>query len=164
MPKAHLRCAECRRCMQACPGGAITENGFVKEKCIRFYMMGGKPMPEHLRGYVGTGSYGVIGCDICQRVCPGNMKAEALRSAETEFSIEELLVCSQETLARFGALYGRNYAIRNRVIAQAILAAANSGDMKYLPMIEALKSSSSPLLQEYVAWAIEKMTNLQKIY
>ena len=164
VPKTKLDCAACKRCMHACPGGAITEDGFVKEKCIRYYMMSGKAMPEHLRPYVGNGSYSVIGCDICQRVCPGNERMEKKRGEDAAFSLEELLICTPETLERFGALYGRNYANRNRIIAQAVLATANSGDMRYLPMIEALKDSPSALVREHVVWAIEKMTNLQKIY
>ena len=164
VPAAKLACASCKRCMQACPGGAITEEGFVKEKCIRYYMMSGKAMPEQLRPYIGKGSYGVIGCDICQRVCPGNVRMEEQRGEDTAFLLEELLVCTPETVERFGALYGRNYANRNRIIAQAVLAAANSEDMRYLPMIEALEDSPSALVREHVTWAIEKMTNLQKIY
>ena len=162
-----LSCDTCGRCMKACPGGAITKDGFVKENCIRFYMMSGKPMPEHLRPFIGAqgGSYAAIGCDICQRVCPGNSKMEAMRGAdEAGFSIMELLECTKETLERFGAMYGRNYAIRNRVIAQALLAAGNSGDPKYLPLIRQLKASPSPLVSEYAAWAEEKMTKLPKIY
>lgn len=165
--KALLSCKDCKRCMKNCPGGAITEDGFIKERCIRFYMMSGKPMPEHLRPYIGAqdGSYAIIGCDICQRVCPGNKMMEDKRlPADDAFTMEELLDPSGEVLEHFGALYGRNYAIRNRIIAQALLAAGNSGDMKYLPRIRALKESPSPLVREHAAWAEEKMTNLQKIY
>lgn len=165
--KAVLQCETCGRCMQSCPGGAITKDGFVKENCIRFYMMSGKPMPEHLRSYIGvqSGSYAAIGCDICQRVCPGNHAMEAQRGEDqTAFTIDELLECSAETLERFGTMYGRNYAIRNRIIAQALLAAGNSKDARYLPAIRALKEAPSPLVQEYAAWAEEKMTELPKIY
>lgn len=165
--KAQLSCAACQRCMKACPGGAITENGFVKEKCIRFYMMSGKPMPEHLRPYIGVkgGSYAIIGCDLCQRVCPGNKTMEDMRKpAGNDFTLEEMLDPTAEILEQFGALYGRNYAIRNRIIAQALLAAGNSGDIKYLPKILQLKESPSPLVREHALWAEEKMKNLQKIY
>ncbi|MBR5231910.1 MAG: epoxyqueuosine reductase [Clostridia bacterium] len=166
--QATLSCESCKRCMSACPGGAITANGFVKEKCIRFYMIGGKSMPLHLRNFVGGsgGSYAMIGCDVCQRVCPANQNIEKLRGMEkeTDFTLEELLLCSDETLERFGEMYGRNYAVRNRVIAQALLAAGNSGNEAYLPLIVAYKDSASPIVREYAAWAEEKMKNLQKIY
>ena len=76
----------------------------------------------------------------------------------------ELLECSRETLDRFGDMYGRNYAIRNRIIAQALLAAGNSGDLQYLPIIQQLKASPSPLVSEHAAWAEEKMTKLAKNY
>lgn len=160
--RAELSCGECKRCLKACPGGAITEGGFIKEKCIRFYMMGGQPMPENLRAYVGVkgGSYAIIGCDLCQRVCPGNKVMEERRlSIDDAFTLEEMLCPTAEMLERFGALYGRNYAIRNRIIAQALLAAGNSGDPKYLPRIQELKDSPSPLVREYAAWAEEKMKN-----
>lgn len=165
--KAQLSCAACQRCIKACPGGAITEAGFIKERCIRFYMMSGKPMPEELRPYIGVkgGSYAIIGCDLCQRVCPGNMAMEDKRKpAENDFTLEEMLDPAAETLERFGALYGRNYAIRNRIIAQALLAAGNSGDIKYLPKILQLQESPSPLVREHAQWAEKRMKNLQKIY
>ena len=92
VPAAKLACVSCKRCVHACPGGAITEEGFVKEKCIRYYMMSGKAMPEHLRPYIGVESYGVIGCDICQRVCPGNAHMEEKRGEDAAFSLEELLI------------------------------------------------------------------------
>lgn len=166
--KAALSCGSCERCMKACPGGAITKDGFVKEKCIRFYMMNGKPMPEHLRQYIGAkdGSYAIIGCDICQRVCPGNARREENRQEmdANAFTLEELLDCSAETRERFGNLYGHNYDIRNRIISQALLAAGNSGDEKYLPLIEPYLQSKSAAVQEHAAWAVEKIKNLQNNY
>ena len=29
-------CGKCRRCMGACPGGAITDDGFERERCLRW--------------------------------------------------------------------------------------------------------------------------------
>lgn len=75
----------------------------------------------------------MIGCDICQRVCPYNALPERERQDTDEFTLAELLACAPDTMERFATLYGRNYAIRNRVIAQALLAAANSGDTAFLP-------------------------------
>ena len=67
-------------------------------------------------------------------------------------------------MERFATLYGRNYAIRNRVIAQALLAAANSGDTAFLPQIMALENSPSPAVAEHARWAATKLKDLQNLY
>lgn len=154
---SQLSCGDCRRCQRACPGGAITEKGFEKERCIRFYMLSGKPMPVHLRKYIGgeAGARAIVGCDICQRVCPANARMEERRTAEDDFTLEELLLCDAGTLADFAARYGKNYAIRNRIIAQALLAAGNTGAPGYLEIITALTQSSSALVAEHARWARE---------
>ena len=157
-PDALLPCAHCRRCMTVCPTGAITENGFVKERCIRFHMMNGKPMPEEMRPFIGAehGAMGILGCDLCQRACPANAQSEKKRTPEDDFTLEELLSCSQETMEQFSGLYGKNYAIRNRILAQAILAAAHLGE-EYADQIERMKPSHSPAVAEHAAWALEKI-------
>ena len=60
-------------------------------------------------------------------------------------------------MAGFAALYGKNYAIRNRIIAQALLAAGNLGDPAYLEEIKALTQSTSALVAEHARWAKEKI-------
>lgn len=156
-PVDQLPCARCRRCMAACPTGAITENGFIKERCIRFHMMNGKTMPEEMRSLIGTeeGTKGILGCEICQRVCPANAQKERERSDTDDFTLAELLCCDAETLAHFGELYGKNYAIRNRILAQAVLIAAHQGE-QYREEMEALKDSPSPVVAEHAAWALKK--------
>lgn len=162
----NLNCASCGKCMKACPTGAITEQGFVRERCLRNYMLSGKSMPQQFRACYGVpgAAMGEIGCDICQRVCPYNALPERERQNEEEFTLSELLACTPDTLTRFAALYGRNYAIRNRVIAQALLAAANSGDTALLPQVEALESSPSPVVADHAGWAATKLKDLQKLY
>lgn len=162
--RAALPCKTCGRCMRACPTGAITTEGFIKEKCLRFYMLNGKPIPEEYRGLIGAagGSKGIVGCDVCQRACPEN-EQDAYDAGDV-FSLEELLACSDETLGRFGELYGRNYAIRNRILAQAALAAGNSQDGRYLPMLLQLCDSPSPTVMEHARWAVQKLKNSQIIY
>lgn len=164
--RAHLPCAACKRCMAACPTGAITENGFIKERCIRFHMMNGKPMPEDMRRHIGreNGARGVLGCDICQRVCPANAERETLRRQEDAFTLKELLFCDKNTLARFGALYGVNYAIRNRIIAQAALAAANRKQTELIGDVRALADSPSPAVAAHAAWALQNIEEIRKNY
>ncbi len=165
-PGVTLACGQCKRCMRACPTGAITEEGFARAKCIRNYMFSGKAMPEAYRDLIGTeeGAMGIVGCDICQRVCPYNAQAEAERQTREAFSIEELLRCTPETLERFALLYGKNYANRNRIVAQAVLAAVNRRDEACFPLILSLQNSPSPLVAEHARWAAAKIKNLQNYY
>lgn len=162
----NLKCASCNQCRNACPTGAITAEGFVRERCLRNYMLSGKSVPQEFRAHYGVPgeAMGVIGCDICQRVCPYNALPERERQDTDEFTLAELLACAPDTMERFATLYGRNYAIRNRVIAQALLATANSGDSAFLPQITALENSPSPVVAEHARWAATKLKDLQNLY
>ena len=71
----HGGCLHCGRCAKACPAGAIDARGLSRpERCIRNFMMEGVVAPEALREKMGMR---LIGCDICQRVCPMQPKFEA---------------------------------------------------------------------------------------
>jgi epoxyqueuosine reductase len=67
-------CGSCRRCIDACPTNAITEEGYIDaRKCISYLTV------EHegdiSEEYAGKLNGIVYGCDICQDVCPHNSKA-----------------------------------------------------------------------------------------
>lgn len=69
-------CGNCTRCMQACPTQAIVAPGVLDaRKCTSYLTIELKDaLPEDLRG--NTKKY-IFGCDICQQVCPHNIKFAA---------------------------------------------------------------------------------------
>lgn len=65
------RCLRCRRCVDACPTGAIPgDRTLVANRCLNFWTIENRAalpneIAEKLDGRL-------FGCDLCQRVCPWN--------------------------------------------------------------------------------------------
>ena len=72
-PFAEDRCGTCTRCIDACPTGAIVApRRLDATKCISYLTIELKDeIPVELRQKVGALIYG---CDICQDVCPWNVR------------------------------------------------------------------------------------------
>ena len=66
-------CGTCQRCIQACPTEAIRLDRTIESaRCISYQTIENKgPIPTELRSKMGDW---VFGCDICQAVCPWNLR------------------------------------------------------------------------------------------
>lgn len=89
-------CGKCRRCIDACPTGAIEKPHWLNaNKCISYQTIEnkGEISPE----IVPKLSNNVYGCDICQKVCPWNRFAKPHQTNEF-FPLEEFLSLDEEKL------------------------------------------------------------------
>lgn len=142
-----LQCGTCRKCMEACPTGAIDERGFYRERCLRNWMLAGKPIPEEMRRMGNR----LIGCDECQRCCPHNPPPTG-EAGET-IRLARLLGEHKAVSAELREAIGANLALPNRVLGQACLLAGCSGRRELLPLLLPLKAHPSPVVAEHAAWA-----------
>ena len=151
-------CDGCGRCRIACPAGAIDEGGMSHpERCLRNFMMEGVTVPLALREKMGQR---LLGCDICQRVCPmqpdvglaeceGPPLSDFLTLDERAFS---------ESVACLAHRVGRNVARPQRVRAQAALLAGNACNEGYLPVLQAWADSPHEAVREHARWAIDRIS------
>jgi epoxyqueuosine reductase len=157
------RCGTCRRCLDACPTGAlIAPYKMDATKCISYLTIEhkGEIVPDLMAGMGRQ----VFGCDICQDVCPWNRKAPIAADAELEPRAElvnpalEWLASLDEPsfervfngspLRRAGFLGMR----RNTAIAMG-----NSGDRSFIQGLTEWIESTDEGLRCAARWALNKL-------
>lgn len=72
-PFAEEHCGSCTRCLEACPTQAFVAPGVMNaRRCVSYLTIESRSeIPAEYHGAVGEHLYG---CDICQDVCPWNVK------------------------------------------------------------------------------------------
>jgi epoxyqueuosine reductase len=160
------RCGSCTRCIDDCPTDAlVAPYRLDSNKCISYLTIEKRgAIPEEMRA--GMGRH-IFGCDICQDVCPWNRKAPHTTAAEfaprpelvnpaldwlAEMSVEEF----RETF-RGSAL---RRAKRTGLRRNAAIAMGNSGDRKFLPVLEKLASDEDEVVAESARRAREELLTL----
>jgi epoxyqueuosine reductase len=82
-------CLDCNLCKEACPTGAITDDGVLNSNLCLSYITQKKGELTLEEESLFTKS--IYGCDICQRVCPHNKKIDSHHHVEFEPSDLEFI-------------------------------------------------------------------------
>jgi epoxyqueuosine reductase len=161
-------CGTCRRCLDACPTGAITQPYTVDARlCLSYLTIELKgAIPEELRPAIGESGNRIFGCDICQEVCPFNLRrstptdepAFQSRDVTANPRLTDLLLLTQE---EFSAKFKgspvkrakRRGLLRNVAVA---LSAPDDPDTERV-LEQAAQSDPEPLVREHVEWVLEQI-------
>lgn len=157
-------CGDCNLCMKACPTGAIEQEGQVMvSKCIRHHMLSSDFIPMEIRDKMGNG---MLGCDICQIVCPFNKEgiSQATLPSQKEmdlFNVGDILkewpMGLKNRMKDLGKIIGSNYARSQKVLSACVILAGNSKDKSYLPSLKELLKHPHPPIRGHSAWAMGKI-------
>jgi len=157
-------CGRCASCIPACPTGAIVAPYVLDNtRCISYHTIENRgPIPRGLRPLFGDW---VFGCDVCQDVCPVNLRARAsgdaaFAAASVEDSRPDLLAILQMTEDEFRERY-RGSAVRRatRIGLQrnACVALGNLGDGAAVPALARALREAAPLVRGHAAWALGRL-------
>jgi epoxyqueuosine reductase len=154
------RCGKCDLCLKACPTGAFA-GPYVLDarRCISYLTIELKgAMPRHLRPLVGNH---VFGCDICQEVCPYNVKAAP--TGEEAFQPRDglhapdlipLLSLSEEEFRRRFKGSPLLRAKRRGFLRNVAVALGNLKSREAVPALIRALQDTEPLVRGHAAWAL----------
>lgn len=157
------RCGSCRRCLDACPTGAlIAPYQMDATRCISYLTIEhrGPIAPELMEGMGRQ----VFGCDICQDVCPWNRKAPIGVDPELEARPElvnpALDWLAQLEEAEFERTFNGSPVRRAQFLGlrrNLAIAMGNSRLARFAPWLEKGAESADEGLRAAARWARAKL-------
>lgn len=154
------RCGQCDLCLKACPTNAFV-GPYVLDarRCLSYLTIELKGwMPRQLRPLLGNH---IFGCDICQEVCPYNVKAR--ETAEAAFGprpglyAPQLIPLLSMTAAEFRARFRGSPILRAKrrgFLRNVAVALGNIKDQTAIPALIHALDDDEPLVRGHAAWAL----------
>jgi len=162
-------CGHCTRCLDACPTDALLEPGVLDaRRCISYLTIELKgEIPVELREAIGGLVYG---CDICQDVCPWNIKFAKLLPDESPFAPREalggkdarslardVLGMTQEEFSRAFKGSPMKRAKLRGLKRNAAVVLGNVGTGDDADVLTHALDDPEPLVREHAAWALARL-------
>jgi epoxyqueuosine reductase len=157
------RCGSCRRCLEACPTGALfAPHQMDASRCIAYLTIEHKgAIAPELMTRMGRQ---VFGCDICQEVCPWNQQAPA--SADPELAARpELVNPALDVLAAMDeAAFEKEFngsPVRRAGFSgfrrNVAIAMGNSGLARFAPRLKEWAEAADEGLRSAAQWALARL-------
>jgi epoxyqueuosine reductase len=161
VPLARDHCGTCARCLVACPTDAFAgPRDLDARRCISYWTIEARDLaPRALRPDFGRW---VLGCDVCQEVCPHNTDAadpeeDDLLPRHAWLDLDDLVLAADAELdARFvGTPLARPGAVGMK--RNALVALANLGDEGGVPAARAALSHPAPVVRAAAVWCLGRL-------
>ena len=161
-PHTQTHCGTCTACLDACPTDAFVGPGELDAtRCISYLTIEHRsPIPVELRA--GMGDW-VLGCDVCQDVCPWNRKAPLSQhevfqplADQHPLSLIELFDLDDD---QFRARFRKSPLWRPKrrgILRNAAIALGNRPAAANLPALAKGLNDTEPLIRGAAAWAMGK--------
>lgn len=163
------RCGSCTRCLEACPTDAfVAPRVLDARKCVSYLTIEHRgAIDEVLREGMADHLYG---CDVCQEVCPWNVKfaralpdespyaaREALGSSDARTLAHKLLGMSQDAFsAAFSGSPMKRAKLRG-LKRNAAVVLGNAGTPADADALTRALDDPEPLVRAHAAWALERL-------
>jgi epoxyqueuosine reductase len=157
-------CGRCRICLDECPTGAIVAPYTVDaRRCISYLTIEHRgAIPRDLRPQIGDH---IFGCDICQAVCPHNVRTAAARHPELAPRAEtgprpELIPLLNINDAEFRRRFRGSpvkRAKRNGLRRNVAVALGNLRDPAAVPALGTALEDPDALVRSHAAWALGRI-------
>ncbi len=157
------RCGSCTRCLDACPTKAFpAPYKMDATRCIAYLTIELRgSIPEEFRPDMGRQ---VFGCDICQDVCPWNQQAPTTKTPELQprphLINPDLEWLANLSLEEFREIFRASPVKRAKLSGlrrNVTIAMANSGDERFLPVLQQLSHDEDTTVAEHARWAIDHL-------
>jgi epoxyqueuosine reductase len=162
-------CGTCRRCLDACPTGALVSPGEMDaRRCISYLTIEHRgPIAEELREKIGGLVYG---CDICQDVCPWNEKfsqalTEPAYEARSKLAGRDARVVARDILSMDAHAYRETFSGSPMTRAKlaglkrnAAVVLGNVGTTEDVQVLERIhEEEPDESIREHVAWSLARL-------
>lgn len=157
-------CGDCHKCIDSCPTNALSEEGYLMERCISYYNQEKIPLTiDKIKA-----NYQLFGCDICQLVCPKNINKGIITHSEFNLSgkekvdIHDLFFLSQKAFKKKYENMAYLWKGKTILMRNAAMVMLNQKNTSYISEIEAsLKTYTMPWYQTTIKTILNQLKKIE---